>query len=83
MPAPMACTVPGRTKNTSPGCTATRLSTSQIVPSFARRRSSSGVTAREKPRKSVLSGLQSTTYHISVLPCSPFSRQAAASDGCT
>ena len=50
---------------------------------FARRRSSSGVTAREKPRKSVLSGLQSTTYHISVLPCSPFSRQADASDGCT
>ena len=48
MPAPMACTVPGRTKNTSPGCAATRLSTSQIVPSFARRRSYKAILEMSK-----------------------------------
>ncbi len=78
-PPQMAWIRPAGRKNTSPGCTSWRASTSVIVPSATRFSYSSGVISCVMPARRWAPGSAATTYHISVFPLEPLCRTAASS----
>ncbi len=84
MPAPSAWTTPAGMKNMSPGLTSMRLSSSGSVDlATASIYSSRVISGFLKPTYNAAPGLQSTTYHISVLPAESCRSAARVSSGCT